>query len=407
MKSVKSQVIDIVVVGAGAAGLTAAIFAKKEANSVLLLERNDEAGKKILMSGGTRCNLLPVSYELDDFFTDSEPKALKKILKSWYVKGCLDWFQAMGLELSCEEKSNKWFPKSNSAREVRDKLLAEAQRNNVEIIYRCSLEDLHRKSDLWELKTRGNELIHARKVIIATGGLSIPSLGTDGTGHNILSGLGHSSTVYPALTPLFGTMPGNERLAGLSLEASIKVEAKTGEIGTSKRPGFLFTHKGFSGPSVLDVSHFAIRHTDAVKLKAKFAEIGAEDLDQYGKLSVRQLLKRVLPVRLAEALASEFGYPETNIAELNRKRRKELLQLLTEYPLNVQGHAGYKKAEVTGGGIPLAEINAKTLESAVLPDLYLCGEILDVFGRIGGFNFYWAWASGRLAGSSAAADLMK
>ncbi|KAL6754148.1 HI0933-like protein-domain-containing protein [Haematococcus lacustris] len=249
---------------------------------------------------------------------------------------------------------------------------------------------------------------------MATGGLSFPAVGTDGTGLRVLKRAGHSlNEVYPALVPLTGSHPGGQQLAGLSLY-DVAMAAQL--PGASKprraaRTGMLFTHRGFSGPAVLDVSHLAVmalgRGQPLPGLRVKWTSLSAEDwatrLQVGGSVLVSTVLQRGgVRERLADALCLELGLVGRRVSELKKTERLALISHLTAYQLQYTGHEGYKKAEVTGGGIPLTEVHLSRMESKVLPGVFLAGEVLDVFGRIGGFNFYWAWVTGRLAGLGAA-----
>lgn len=173
----------VIICGAGAAGLTASIFAAENGADVTLLERTDKAGKKILMSGGTRCNVLPVVMNYDDYHTSSSVNRMKNIFKSWSLNECLKWFQNdIGLEMDCETDTNKWFPKSNSAKEVRDLLVKKALSSGVKFYYNSALLQLEKKDTLWRIHTSDGRSFDAEAVIIATGGLSVPTIGTDGMG---------------------------------------------------------------------------------------------------------------------------------------------------------------------------------------------------------------------------------
>ena len=465
---------NVIIIGAGAAGLTAAIFAAGGTSGVILLERTPQPGRKILMSGGTRCNVLPVEIQLDDFVTDSSRKRMRNIFRSWSLDACRHWYtDEIGLRLACERESNKWFPESNSAREVRDLLVRHASGLGVEIRTGASVASVRRSGPMWVVSTEGGVHFGAPVVVFATGGLSIPSTGTDGTGHSIAEDLGHTlHPPYPALTPLTGPHPGNKPLPGVSLDVDLEpvlldmaaagnnvsfTAADVTHAGIrpvpkehcpyrTRRSGFMFTHQGWSGPAVLDVSHVIVRalegavpenpamqdkptgstHLSGGKF-AGYADTSAalqatkkrrliaalrvnwtgnpagwwqEQLE--GRHTTTSLLRSHLPRRLADNLLEENGLAGLKTAQLSGKQRKHLLRDLTEYLLVPTGHLGYKKAEVTGGGIPLEEIHPATMESRIAPGIFLCGEILDVFGRIGGFNFYWAWVSGRLAGIHAA-----
>jgi predicted Rossmann fold flavoprotein len=397
--------LKTLIIGAGAAGLTAAYFAAKAGQTVIILEKTDKAGKKILMSGGTRCNVLPVVMNLDDFFTNASPNLLKKVFKSWSLNACKTWLEEeIGIPLATETESNKWFPTSNSAKEVRDKLLDACLELGVTIKYNQHVRELIQGETKWIAKTELQEW-QADKIILSTGGKSIPSTGTEGEGFRILKNLGHNLVEpYAALTPLKGAHPFEQGLQGISLNVELSVSA-LGQKTQSNRSGFLFTHDGFSGPAVLDPSHYAVLHQlgriEKPDFRVNWASKKRDDWDlhlQSGRGTVLNRLKEWLPARLAESLCAECNLNTRNCSELRREERLNLLEKLVSYPLEVSGNEGYRKAEVTGGGVPLEEINTGNMESKILPGLFLCGELVDVFGRIGGFNFYWAWVSGRLAG---------
>ena len=398
----------VIIIGAGAAGLTAAIFASKKYNNVIILERTNKAGKKIMISGGTRCNVLPVSMSFEDYFTSSSKNLMKNVFKSWSVKDCYNWFtNEIGLKMITEEESNKWFPQSNSAKEVRDLLLKKAENQGVKIFYDTSVEYITKENNQWICKTNNGQKFISEKIIMAAGGSSFPEIGTDGTSYKLVKNIGHKvNTIYPALTPLKGKHPGNDLIAGISLNVELNVK-NDNKKNKAQRTGFLFTHKGFSGPAILDLSHYAVLAIEKNLVKPEitinWTGINEEEWKEIlmsSKGSVLNKIKEFLPNRLAEALCSELNLQNKNFSDLKKEERNKLIELLSRYKLNYSGHEGYKKAEVTGGGIPLEEIDTASMESKIIPNLYLCGEIIDVFGRIGGFNFYWAWVSGRLAGMS-------
>jgi predicted Rossmann fold flavoprotein len=428
----------IVVVGAGAAGLVAAIFARTGSRDVLLLERTTDGGRKILISGGGRCNVLPSSLQPERFVTDSPPHLLRGMLRSWPLTAQRAFFEEdLGIPLALEEETGKLFPVSNRARDVRDGLMSLGRERGVEVQSQTTVTGVEAIPDVrgdlspskvslgqprWRLTTSRGD-IEASSVILATGGLSVPLTGSDGTGLTIARRLGHDiHQTYPALTPLTGTTPMLASLSGISLD--VRIRAKAAGHTTESRGGFLFTHWGFSGPAVLDVSHVAVRKrplrlfhvptTDATSevvppavLRVQWTERDAETWtrDLLGTAGlVVNLVARHVPERLAEVLCLEAGLPpDRRGPELRRHERTALVDALTSYVLPWKGDEGYKKAEVTGGGVALTEVNPRTLESVRLPGLFLCGEMLDAFGPIGGHNFAWAWATGRAAGLGAAA----
>jgi predicted Rossmann fold flavoprotein len=408
----------IAVLGAGAAGLVAAIFAARRGSRVLLLERTRDGGRKILVSGGGRCNVLPSQIEPARFVTDSSPNTRRKILLSWPLAEQRRFFEEeVGLPLALEEETGKLFPVSNSARDVRDGLMALAVRCGVEIRFGALVSDLMPSAasgGAWTVRLDCGEEIAAAAVIVATGGLSLPGTGSDGTGLELMRRLGHTiHTTYPALTPLTASPPRHAPLAGISLSVTLRAPGPGGDFVT--RGGFLFTHRGYSGPAVLDISHLAVRSHLAGEppqpLLVQWTELDESAWDTLLRESpgtVLGTLRRYLPDRLAEALTAESEADGgRSLAQLRREERKRLVEALTRYPLPWTGDEGYRKAEVTGGGVALSEVVPRTLESRRHPGLFLCGEILDAFGPIGGHNFAWAWATGRAAGLSAARRLLR
>ena len=255
-------------VGAGAAGMMAAIFAAESASAhepgteVLLLERTQDGGRKILISGGGRCNILPSAPDVARFVTDSSANSLRNMLRTWSLADQVRFFnERLKLDLTLEAESGKLFPRSNKARDVRDGLLALARQLGVTTRFGVTVEGVEQPEttqDDWAVLLAGGERIKASAVILATGGLSVPNTGSDGTGLRIAERLGHAvHPTYPALTPLTGSDEAHTQLSGISLPVILRarVEGKRWEA----HGGFLFTHRGYSGPSVLDLSHLAVR----------------------------------------------------------------------------------------------------------------------------------------------------
>ena len=402
---------SIVVAGAGAAGLMAAIFAA-ERSSVIVIERTRDGGRKILISGGGRCNILPGALEPDRFVTDSPAHLLRGILRAWPLVAQREFFEReVGIPLTLEKETAKLFPVSDRARDVRDGLIELARQRGVQFLYDTSLTGLAPTSKRWHVETTRGE-IDTRAVVLATGGLSVPTTGSDGTGINVAAQLGHVvHDTYPALTPLIAKPAAHASLSGVSL--AVRLRAKWRGKSAEASGGLLFTHRGYSGPAVLDLSHIAVRSrmsggdpANAAVLRiawsAKNADEWRRELTASAGLVVTAVARH-LPQRLAEQLLEEAGIPvNRRAAELHRSERTALLEALTAFVLPWTGDEGYKKAEVTGGGIALDDVNPRTLESRRHAGLFLCGEMLDAFGPIGGHNFAWAWSTGRAAGLGAA-----
>lgn len=405
--------LPIVVVGAGAAGLLAALFAARGGHPVTLIEGTRDGGRKILISGGGRCNILPSRVEAGRFVTRSSPHSLRNILRGWPLEEQRGFFEReLGMRLVLEEETGKLFPETHRARDVRDRLVARVRDAGARLVFGTRVTEIRPPSGaskVWRVGPSDGPPVEACAVVLATGGRSVPATGSDGAGLAMAEALGHTvHEPYPALTPLLADPPVHGDLAGVSLEVTIRVPGATPRFETTG--GFLFTHRGYSGPAVLDASHHAVRSAGAnarTVLLVQWAPLDAAAWDaalRPGRGNVGPILARTIPSRLADRLLAEAGVPaDQPVAHLDRDARRRLVTLLTAYPLPWTGHEGYRKAEVTGGGVALGEIDPRTMESRRAPGLFMCGEMLDAFGPIGGHNFLWAWVTGRAAGLGALA----
>jgi predicted Rossmann fold flavoprotein len=401
---------QIVVVGAGAAGTMAAIFAASAGAATRLLERTRDGGRKILISGGGRCNILPSRVVESRFVTDSSPNTLKKILRSWPHREQVAFFeQELQLPLKEEPEAAKLFPVSDKARDVRDGLIRLARARGATFEPGVTVTGLTPRPRGWRVTVESGYPIDCDAVVVATGGLSVPNTGSDGTGLLVLESLGHTlHPTYPALTPIKAAGSPLLALSGVSL--TVTLTASDGVRAATARGGFLFTHRGYSGPAVLDVSHVLVRARQEgrpARLVVQWTDLDAaaweERLRPVGNETIGSALRRELPDRLARELIVLLGLdPTTRLAQLKKDDRQRLIDSMTAHELPWTGDEGYQKAEVTGGGVSLAEIDPVTMESRLHPGLFICGEALDAFGPIGGYNFLWAWATGRAAGLGAA-----
>ena len=404
----------VVVIGAGAAGTMAAIFAATGGAETVLLERTRDGGRKILISGGGRCNVLPSVLDETRFVTDSSPNTLRKIVRSWPLAEQVAFFEReVGIALVEEPEARKLFPASHKARDVRDGLLSLATRRGANMRFDTQVTDITFAEGRWTVMCAGAPPIQADAVIIATGGLSVPLTGSDGTGLRLLQKLGHTvHPTYAALTPIVASPAPHADLSGVSL--TVDITATSASRSAASRGGFLFTHHGYSGPSVLDVSHVVVRsraEQDAplAQLSVRWAPLNddawSQRLTPRGARTVAGVVRAELPDRLADMLIKAARVPSDRmLSELTREERMRLVDMLVRGPLPWTSDEGYKKAEVTGGGVSLAEVDPRTLQSRLHKGLFLCGEVLDAFGPIGGYNFLWAWATGRAAGIGAAAS---
>jgi predicted Rossmann fold flavoprotein len=405
----------------------AAIWAGRTApgRRIVVLESASKPGAKILISGGGRCNVTNAAVSAGDF-AGSSPAAIAKVLRRFDVAETRRFFQALGVELK-EEPRGKLFPVGDRARTVLDALLAALAAAGATLQRGARVERIERQDRAdgkpGDFRLAGDfGAVTAARVVLATGGMSLPETGSDGHGYALARALGHTTTaaIFPALVPL--CLPGDHflgALRGVSVpEAALELRSSTGRrLRTDKGP-LLLTHFGLSGPVVLDASrHFlaARRDDPGVSLAVSFwpdVTTTTSDLDREltGLRPAQALahLKRALPERLARALlaaaAAAAGAAESALppAEpLRREVRQALARAVTDLALPIAADRGFRYAEVTAGGVPLAEVDLATMESRRVPGLYFTGEILDVDGRIGGFNFQWAWASGYTAGVAA------
>jgi flavoprotein, HI0933 family len=346
------------------------------------------------------------------FVTDSSPNTLRKIVRSWPLSAQIAFFEReLGIPLVEETESVKLFPASHRARDVRDGLLAHAAHRGVTLHTDTLVTDFAPTAAGWRIERAGAEPLDVDALIVATGGLSVPTTGSDGLGLRVLERMGHTMhPTYAALTPLSAEPAPFGALSGVSLPVTLT--ARSTERSATATGGFLFTHHGYSGPSVLNVSHVAVRSRGtAAPAQASVRWTALDDaaleaqLRPQGTRTVLGVVRSLVPDRLATMLLERAGVePSRSLAELPREERRRLLDALLRGELPWTGDEGYRKAEVTGGGVSLGEIDPRTMESRRYPGLFLCGEVLDAFGPIGGYNFLWAWATGRAAGLGAAQE---
>jgi len=406
---------DIAVVGAGAAGLATAIFTRRlnPSRSVVLLDSSARPGAKILVSGGSRCNVTNVAVSERDF-SGGKPTIIRKILRAFPPDDVVAWFGSLGVPLH-EEAHGKLFPNSNRSRDVLHALLTETVASGAVLKPATRIDRITPDKPFFLETTQG--LIRATTVVMATGGLSLPKTGSDGAGMEIARRLGHTIVpTTPALVPLTSAhdLPLHQALTGVSHEAELALWTD-GQLALRLRGSLLWTHFGFSGPVVLDMSRYWLRarleeRTAHVTLNLMPGEsFDTIDREWTSPTRVRQRatvhgrLADLVPASVATAILERLAIdPTTSAAELSRHDRRRVTHALVEWPLNIDGNRGYNYAEATAGGVALDEIDPATMASRKCPGLYLVGEMLDVDGRIGGFNFQWAWSSARVAASALA-----
>jgi predicted Rossmann fold flavoprotein len=411
-----SESCDVAIVGAGAAGLAAGIFAAQAAGAaalrIVLLDGAAKIGAKILVSGGGRCNVTHETVAASDFWGGS-PNVVRRILAAFSVEKTIAFFKEIGVPLHVEDRG-KLFPDSNSARTVVDALLAEVRRLGIDLRSSHRVTAVARRDGLFQVVSSGGELV-ARKLVLATGGLSLPKTGSDGLGYRLAASLGHTIVATtPGLEPLLLEGDFHSGLSGIAQPVEIAVRAEGRKPVILEGP-MLWTHFGVSGPAALDAS----RHWQRARLEGATVRVTANLLpgqdfaaaeaallrlaQAQPRTQLHNALATLIPATVAETVLARLKIrADTTMANLPREDRRRLLQALLEWPLPVAGGRGYTYAEVTAGGVPLAEVDPSTLESRRCPGLHFTGEILDVDGRLGGFNFQWAWSSAWVVGSALA-----
>lgn len=396
-----------IIVGAGAAGLAVAIFAARRGVPVLLLEGAPRPGAKILVSGGSRCNVTNAVVSERDF-RGGPPHLVRRILRAFTAEQTAAFFAQLGVPLH-EEEHGKLFPNANRSRAVLEGLLVEVRRLGVDLRAGERVLGVERTGGGLRVTTAKGAL-EARHVVLATGGCSLPKSGSDGEGLRLAARLGHSVVpATPALVPLVLEGSWHRPLSGVALPAELTLRAQGRPVERASG-SLLFTHFGVSGPVVLDISRFWLRArledrepvlTASLLPGVRFEECEARLLAAASlspRLTVAHLLARWLPAAVGEAVSIGAGVAgDVALGSLRREQRRRLLHGLLERKLPVSGSRGWDHAEATAGGVPLDEVDTRSMESRRCQGLFLVGEILDVDGRLGGFNFQWAWSSAWVA----------
>jgi predicted Rossmann fold flavoprotein len=405
---------DVAVVGAGAAGLLAALHAAERGRRTLLLEKNRQPGVKILMSGGTRCNITHATDNRGIVEAYGPPgKFLHSALAALSVQETVALFEAEGVATKVEE-TGKVFPVSDRAADVLDALLRRLQRAGATLALNEPLRELRAAEGGFSLVTP-LRTIGAGQVILTVGGRSYPGSGTTGDGYAIAAKFGHTIVEpRPALTPITTNAAWVGELRGITVsDVAVRVLERSQQLA-SRRGSLLFAHFGLSGPVALDVSRAVSRHPKPESLyleidllpTMKDADLdeflAAESLTSGKKLLAGVLGETKLPRRLCETLLMTAGLrPDRTAAALRRIDRSRLVDSVKRLEVLVTGTLGFGKAEVTAGGVALDEVDSRTMQSKKQPGLYIAGELLDLDGPIGGYNFQAAFSTGWLAGGNA------
>ncbi len=382
---------DVIIIGAGAAGMFCAAQAGQLGRRVLLLDNGKKAGRKILMSGGGRCNFTNMHTEPAAYLSHN-PHFCKSALARYNQWDFIDLVNRHGI--AYHEKTLGQLFCDDSAQQIVDLLLKECDAGQVTLRLRSEVLSVERDDSSYTLQLNGTS-VQAEKLVIASGGLSMPGLGATPFGYKVAEQFGLK--VFPtraALVPFTLHKPLLEQLntlSGVALPTTI-----TAQDGTLFKEAMLFTHRGLSGPAVLQISSYwhpgefvTIDLSPATSLD-DFVNVQRE---AHPNLSLKNSLAKILPKRLVEVLQELKQIPDVTLKQLNSKQQGELVNTLHQWRVQPNGTEGYRTAEVTLGGVDTTQLSSKTMEARDVPGLFFIGEVVDVTGWLGGYNFQWAWSS--------------
>jgi predicted Rossmann fold flavoprotein len=407
---------DVIVVGGGAAGLMAAGQAAKSGNNVLLLEKMDQPGRKIFITGKFRCNLTNSASipEFIDHFR-SNGQFLRQAFHRFFSVDLMDFFNDLGVP-TVIERGGRVFPLSGKSKDIVEAMVRWCKGQGVEIRNYTPVEKIILENrEVTGIETP-NKTIHSKRIIIATGGASYPGTGSTGDGYHLAANVNHKIIpVRPALVPLVTSGDTAQRLQGLSLRNVTVSVFINGKRTDTEFGEMVFTHFGVSGPIILTLSRqivdaIIIGKRVAISIDLKPAldndKLDARilrDLDTYGKKQFKSILKNLLPQKLVPVCIDFTRIPESKFGnQITSPDRQRLLTWLKNFQLDVIGHRGFRHAIITAGGVDIREVNPRTMESKLVKGLYFAGEILDFDADTGGFNMQAAFSTGWLAGKSAA-----
>lgn len=390
----------------------AAIAAARRGARVLALDSRPAIGAKILVAGGGRCNVTN-RYASAEGYNPEARSFVRDVMSGFSLQDTLDFFEASGVRLK-EEEAGKLFPSTDSAQTVLDALTRRLRASGARLRAGEPVRGISAESGRWLVETPAGRHA-ARAVILCTGGLALPKSGSTGDGYKFASRLGHHVVwTTPALSPLVAEPPVHAGLAGITLPVRLTL-TDNDRVLAAARGSFLFTHQGYSGPAALDLSRYVVRerrnHPNACVEACFLPGVPPGGGDAWMKDVVNRFrgrpafscLRDLLPRRLADHITDSSGIDGgTPMARLRADDRRRLTDAVTAARLPVARVEGYRKAEATAGGVALDEVDPHTLMSRIAPGLFFAGEVLDVDGRLGGFNFQWAWSSGAVAGRAAA-----
>ena len=394
-----SEKFDVVIIGAGAAGLICAAEAGKRGRKVLVLDHAKKPGRKILISGGGRCNFTNYDVSANNYLCRN-PHFVKSALSQYTNWDFIAMVSKYGIEF--EERDHGQLFCVDSAKQIVNMLLEECQQAKVQLRYQQDVQQIEQSEQGFTLMANANA-IECQSLVIATGGLSMPKLGATPFGYKVAEQFG-----LPIIPTSAGLVPFTlhkqekedfEALSGIAIPAEI-----TAQDGTVFKEALLFTHRGLSGPAVLQISSFwkaGQKVTINLVPEADVDELLTIAREQHPNQSLKNTLARVLPKRLVEVMVERKELVDKPLKQFNDKQLKQITEYLENWTIAPNGTEGYRTAEVTLGGVDTDHLSSKTMQCKNIEGLFFIGEVMDVTGWLGGYNFQWCWSSGFVAGQHA------
>ena len=414
MKKGVNNMPKVLVIGGGAAGMMAAIVSKRNGAEVVVLERNNRVGKKILATGNGRCNYTNVNLNINNYHGEN-PKFAYGPLSKFNVENTMDFFEQLGITPAIED-NGKVFPLSFQSSSVLDVLRFEMEDLGIEVLSDAFVSDIKKTHEFTVTLSNGKK-IYGDKVIIATGGKAAPNTGSDGSGYTLAEKLGHTIVdVFPGLVQL--KLDGDifKQVDGVKVLGKAKIY-NNGELIKEDIGDILFTNYGISGPPILQLSRTALEYLN----RGENIELGIslihtktqEEIYDYLKYRFGFMPRKTIEIGLIGFINKRLILPilkilnidkDKQVAHLNNEEIRQMAEILTDWRFNIIGSKSFKDAQVTAGGVNTSEVNPSTMESKIVKGLYFVGELLDIDGDCGGFNLQWAWSSGYIAGKYASTD---
>jgi len=399
---------EVYVIGGGASGLVAAIVAKRNGAKVTILERNHRIGKKILATGNGRCNYTNVLANPTDY---NNPDFVKEALTYFPPARAITFFEQLGI-VPKVEKEGKAYPLSEQASSIVDVLLYEINRLKIKVIANAFVNNINYSNQKFNIYLENGQHFVTDNVIIATGGRAMPKSGSDGNGYDLARALGHTVTnTFPSIVKLKLDSPYLRHLEGIKMPTQVDLMLED-KVIQSEYNDIIFGNYGISGPAILDISRKALEiwhsgKTPQVRLQLVTTLSRQDIVERFQSAEYKPIdvsLIGLIHKRYISAIIKEAGIEKQNtlVKDLSKAKLNRLIDLLFDWRFNITGSKSFHDAQATAGGVSLQEIDSATMESTIVPNLYFCGEVMDIDGRCGGFNLQWAWASGTIAGEQAA-----